>query len=779
MISNTGGGYSFYRDARYRRVLRYRYNNVPADTGARALYLRREDGDYWSPTWQPVRKSLDEYECRHGLNYTKISSSYRGIKTEITYFVPLGETLEVWRVEVKNDSEEPVDLKLFSLVEFCLWDAFDDMSNFQRNYNTGEVEVEDNVIYHKTEYRERRNHFAYFACSEDIDGFDTQRESFLGNYRGFDEPQVVEEGEARDSIAHGWSPIGSHQVNLHLDSGESQELVFLLGYAENQEDEKFSDQDVINKSNVKPTIKRYLDSGVLDEAFEELEEFWNDLLSSFRVETPDEDVNTMVNLWNPYQCMVTFNLARSASFYESGITRGIGFRDSNQDLLSVMHMIPNRARQRILDLAATQKKDGGAYHQYQPLTKEGNEAIGSGFNDDPLWLVLSVSTYIRETGDYSILEEEVVYGNEEGTEEPIYDHLERAIQYTLDRLGPHELPLIGHADWNDCLNLNCFSENPDESFQTHEDKAAGETAESVFIAGLFTLAAREMAEIAEEFDKIDDPSVYREYADEMEETAKESGWDGEWFLRAYDHYGDEVGSQKLDEGKIFVEPQGICPMAGIGLEDGKARKALDSVGEHLATDHGIVLHQPSFTNYKKRLGEISTYPLGYKENGSVFCHTNPWIMISEAKLGRGDKAFDYYKRICPSARESISDVHGCEPYVYAQTIAGPDAPTEGEAKNSWLTGTAAWNWIAITEWILGIRPTHEGLKVDPCIPSDWSGYKVEREFRGTFYEIEVKNRENVSEGVKSIEVDGEEIEGKVLPVFDDDDVHQVRVILGN
>ncbi|MFW6386038.1 MAG: GH36-type glycosyl hydrolase domain-containing protein [Candidatus Hadarchaeota archaeon] len=778
MISNTGGGYSFYKDPRYRRILRYRYNNVPMDSGARALYLRRGNGDYWSPTWQPVKEQLDEYECRHGVNYTKIRSSYENIETEVTYFVPINESLEVWRVNISNGTEERVDLKLFSLVEFCLWDAFDDMTNFQRNYNTGEVEVDGNVIYHKTEYRERRNHFAFFACSEDIKGFDTQRKAFLGSYRGFDEPIVVEKGESCNSIAHGWSPIGSHEIDLSLEPNESKEVVFLLGYSENSVEEKFSDENKINKSLVRSEIDRYLDTENLDEAFEELKSFWKSRFSSFKVDTPDEDVNKMVNLWTPYQCMMTFNLARSASFYESGVTRGIGFRDSNQDLLSVIHMIPERAKERILDLAATQKKDGGAYHQYQPLTKEGNEAIGSGFNDDPLWLILSISAYIKETGDYSILREQVVYENEEGTEQPLYDHLERGIQYTLDRLGPHGLPLVGHADWNDCLNLNCFSDNPDESFQTHEDKAAGDTAESIFIAGLFTLVANEMAEISENIEELKDPSVYRGYAESMKETVKDVGWDGDWFLRAYDHFGDKVGSNECEEGKIFIETQGVCPMAGIGLEDGKAERALDSVRKHLVTDHGIVLHQPPFTSYKKRLGEISTYPPGYKENGSVFCHTNPWIMISETKVGRGDRAFDYYKRICPSVRESMSDVHGCEPYVYAQTIAGPDAPTEGEAKNSWLTGTAAWNWVAITEWILGIRPDHGGLRIDPCIPSDWDSYEVEREFRGSKYRIHVKNPEGVSKGISSIEVDGEEIDGNLIPVFDDCEVHEIIVKLG-
>ncbi|MBO3799027.1 MAG: glycosyl transferase [Thermoproteota archaeon] len=779
MISNTAGGYSFYRDARYRRITRYRYNSVPLDQPGKYIYLRNvETGEYWSPTWQPVKKSLNRYECRHGLGYTRISSAYQGVETKITFFVPLGEAMEAWRVEIRNTGSKPVELQMFSYVEFCFWDALDDMTNFQRNLSIGEVEVEDSVIYHKTGYRERRNHFAFFACSEPLAGFDTSREAFLGAYRSLENPIVVEEGKSRNSIAHGWAVIGSHHVMLRLAPGESCEVVFLLGYAENPEDEKFAAPGVINKARVKSVLEKYLNPGELDKSFQELKNYWEGLLSKYFVETADEDVNRMVNVWNPYQCMATFNLSRSASLYESGIGRGIGFRDSNQDLLGFVHMVPERPRERILDLAATQLLDGGAYHQYQPLTKRGNKEIGSGFNDDPLWLVLSVAAYIKETGDFSILDEPVVYENTPGTEQPLYEHLARALQYTLNRLGPHGLPLIGHADWNDCLNLNCLSTTPEESFQTAPDRTDGKTAESVFIGGLFTLAAREMASIAAHIGRSDDAAKYLKLAGEMAEKVLEHGWDGEWFLRAYDAFGAKVGSKECDEGRIYIEPQGICVMAGIGLGDGRAVKALDSVWKHLATPHGIVLHQPAYTRYRVNLGEISSYPPGYKENASIFCHTNPWIMIAETIVGRGDRAFDYYKRICPSAREAISHIHRCEPYVYAQMIAGPDAPTFGEAKNSWLTGTAAWNLVAITQWILGVRPGYDGLIVDPCIPRDWSGFRVTRVYRGAKYVIEVRNDGHVCRGVKQMIVDGKHVDGNIIPIFSDGATHTVTVVMG-
>lgn len=780
LISNTAGGYSFYKDARLRRLTRYRYNNSPLDVGGRYLYLRdNKSGKYWSPSWMPTRTKLDEYECRHGQGYTVITSKLNGIKSSTRYFVPLGESLEIWQVTLTNQSGSDSDLSLFSAIEFCLWDANDDATNFQRNYSIGQVEIIDDVIYHKTEYRERRDHFAYFACSEKLAGYDTQRETFLGNYRGWNEPKVVESGTSLNTEAHGWQPIGSHHVKVNLKAGEQKQITFILGYHENPKDDKFdpSTSQVINKKTVKPIIEKYLKQENADEAFNILREYWTMLLGKFQVTSPDADTNRMVNIWNAYQCMVTFNMSRSASYFESGIGRGMGFRDSNQDLLGFVHMIPERARERILDIAATQLKNGGAFHQYQPLTKRGNNDVGSGFNDDPAWLILGTAAYIKESGDWSILDEQVQYENEEGSESPLYEHLQRSIQYTLDRLGPNQLPLIGRADWNDCLNLNCFSDTPGQSFQTTTNKD-GKVAESVFIAGLFVLACQEMAGIANHCGDAAEVTKVQNAAAEMEKTVWAAGWDGDWFRRAYDNFGKPLGSKENTEGSIFIEPQGICIMAGLGVQNGNAVKALDSVEEHLATPHGIVLQQPAFSQYYLHLGEISSYPPGYKENAGIFCHTNPWIMIAEAIVGRGDKAFDYYKRINPSAREELGELHKCEPYVYAQMIAGKDAPTHGEAKNSWLTGTSAWNYSAITQYILGIRPAFEGLEIDPAIPADWDGFKVTRVFRGITYQINVTNPKHVSKGVEKISVNGRQVEGSLLRVEDGAVEVNVEVVMG-
>ena len=790
IVSNTGGGYSWHQDARLRRLTRYRYNNVPADAGGRYLYLRDDaDGEYWSPTWQPTRTALDAYECRHGMSYTAISSAKNGIRASTLYFAPRGETLEVWRLTVANDRDTRAELSVFSSVEFALWDAQDDATNYQRNYSTGEVEVADGVIYHKTEYRERRDHFAYFACSEPLAGFDTQREAFLGPYRGFGEPLGVERGELSGSLAHGWSPHGAHHVRLTLEPGEEKEVIFLLGYWQNPRDAKFDSAGLINKAGVRPVIDRWLDPATVRGALADLRQHWDDLLGVLTVAVPDDDANRMVNIWNAYQCMVTFNLSRSVSSYETGISRGMGFRDSCQDLLGSVQLAPERARQRILDLAGTQFASGGAYHQYQPLTKTGNDAIGAGFNDDPLWLVLGVAAYLKETGDIAILEEKVPFGD--AGEATLYGHLERSVGYTLDRIGPHGLPLIGRADWNDCLNLNCFSDTPGESFQTTENQPGG-VAESVFIAGLFTLAARELAAVAELVGRGEDADAYRADAEKMSAAVVEHGWDGEWFLRAYDHYGNPVGSARDAEGQIFVEPQGLCVMAGIekaGLSrtdpgsdssDTLAALTLASVRERLATPHGIMLVQPAFSGYRIELGEISSYPPGYKENGSVFCHTNPWIMIAAAMTGDGDAAFDYYRRINPSAREPISDLHRCEPYVYAQMIAGRDAATHGEAKNSWLTGTAAWNYVAITQWICGIRPELAGLRVDPVLPASWPGLTATRRFRGAEYRITARRAGTLDSGLAEgagVRVNGRQIVGTLLPLASPGETVTVEVIL--
>lgn len=777
LVSNTAGGYSFYKDAKFRRINRYRYNNVPMDSGGKYFYIK--DGNtVWSPGWKPCKTSLDQYECRHGMNYTRILGKKNGISASVLFFVPLKTWAEVQKLTLKNETSATKKIKLFSFVEWCLWNAASDMENFQRNFSTGEVEIEGSVIYHKTEYKERRDHFAYYSVNQPVQGFDTDRETFIGLYNGFEAPDAVMQGLPRNSVAHGWSPVASHYLEVELRPGESKDLIFILGYVENQQEEKWESKGVINKKKAKETLERLNTTEKVDAAFKELKNYWDKLLSVYTVNSGDEKLDRMVNVWNQYQCMITFCFSRSASFFESGIGRGMGFRDSNQDLLGFVHQIPSRARERIIDIASTQFPDGGCYHQYQPLTKRGNNDIGGGFNDDPLWLIIGTISYIKETGDFGILEEKVPFDNDWSLAQPLFDHLRVSLDHVIHNLGPHGLPLIGRADWNDCLNLNCFSNDPNESFQTTENKSEGTKAESVMIAGMFVIYGREYAALCMRTGREEEARRALRHVDEMMAAVKEHGWDGEWFLRAYDYYGNKVGSKENEEGKIFIESQGFCTMAGIGQEEGMCLKALDAVKERLDCKYGIVLNNPAFTRYYIEYGEISSYPAGYKENAGIFCHNNPWIMIGETVAGRGDRAWEYYSKICPAYLEDISSLHKTEPYVYSQMIAGKDAFKPGEAKNSWLTGTAAWNYYAITQYILGIRPAYDGLEIDPCIPAAWKGFEVNRTFRGTQYRIIVSNPSGVSKGIRKILLDGKEITGNILPLINCKKECQVEVLMG-
>lgn len=785
LISNTAGGYSFYKDAKFRRITRYRYNNVPMDNGGRYFYIN-DEGTVWSPGWKPCKTPLDFYECRHGMSYTRITGRKNDIEASILFFVPLNTWGEIQKMTLSNQSDKTKHIKLFSFAEWCLWNAATDMENFQRNFSTGEVEIDGSVIYHKTEYKERRNHYAFYSVNTPIQGFDTDRESFIGLYNEFRDPEKVMNGKPGNSIAHGWSPIASHYLEIELKPRESKDFIFLLGYVENPQEEKFAEategllhsgsSPIINKVQAQKMIGQFDTSEKVDAAFNELKEYWDNLLNIYVLESEEAKLDRMVNIWNQYQCMITFNMSRSASFFESGIGRGMGFRDSNQDLVGFVHQIPERARERIIDIASTQFPDGGCYHQYQPLTKRGNNDIGGGFNDDPMWLIFGTIAYIKETGDFSILDEPVPFDNEPGSEVSLFEHLRISFNHIIENLGPHMLPLIGRADWNDCLNLNCFSWDPNESFQTTENKTEGSKAESLMIAGLFVVCGRDYVELCHQLGQTAEANRAQYFIDQMVESVKQHGWDGEWYLRAYDYFGRKVGSKDNEEGQIFIESQGWCSMAGIGLEEGMVEKALDSVKERLDCEYGIVLNHPAFSKYMVEYGEISSYPAGYKENAGIFCHNNPWIIIGETVLGRGNNAWEYFRKICPSYTEERSALHKVEPYVYAQMIAGKDAAHPGEAKNSWLTGTAAWNYYAITQFILGIKPTYEGLEINPCIPSAWKEYRVKRKFRGSTYDIIIQNPNGVCKGVHSMLVDGKAIANNV--VKHQLGHHQILVTLG-
>ncbi|MCX8094549.1 MAG: glycosyl transferase [Candidatus Goldbacteria bacterium] len=746
LISNTAGGYSFYKDAAHRRILRYRYNNVPSDRPGRYIYIRDDKtGDYWSNSWQPTNKDLKKYkyECAHGLSYTRIKSEYAGILSETLYFVPLGESLEIWKIKLTNKTKKKRKISLFTYVEFCLWDAHNDMTDFQYNLNIGQTEFKNNAIYHLTLYHAHNKFFSYFWSNTKVVSYDGVRQNFVGPYRGEANPIAVEKGRCSNSLACGWAPFGGLHVRVNLNPGKEKEVIFILGYAEKLGEEL-------------KVFEKYSTTKNVEAALNELAEYWKENLNKYTVETPDKQVNTMVNIWNQYQCRTTFNWSRSASYYEAGGERGMGFRDSNQDTLGFVHQIPKKVKERLIDLASVQFPEGRAHHGYSPLTKKGSK---EGFGDDHLWLVMAVSSYIKETGDINFLNEIVPYND--GSKGKMYEHLQRAIEYTWNNTGWHGLPKAGHADWNDCLNL-------------HGPNGMGV---SVMIAEMFVYCANLLSELAEKSGRVLEVDKYRDMAREMKDRINKEAWDGEWYVRAFDDSGNVVGSKKNEEGKIWLETQTWAVLSGVA-EGERAIKCMDSVKKHLYTEYGILLFQPAFTKYNPALGYVTVFPPGLKENASIFCHTNPWAMIAETMIGRGDIAFKYYKTILPAAINDKADIHWTEPYVYSQMIAGRDHKDFGQAKNSWLTGTTAWNFVAISQYILGIRPTFDGLIVDPCIPSKWKGYKVKRVFRGITYNISVNNPKGVSKGVEKILVDNKEIKGNIIPLFKDKREHFVEVIMG-
>jgi len=786
LLSNTAGGYSFYRDARLRRLTRYRYNDVPQDSNGRYLYIQERQpssgkslgklkGEPWNPSWKPAKTELDFYECRHGLSRTTIIGEKNGLRATVRYMVPVGTNAELQELVLENTSREEKAVCIHSFVEFCLWNALDDFTNFQRNLSTGQVEVEGSAIYHVTEYRERRNHYAFFWTDAEIAGFDSDREAFIGRDGDFARPAAVMQGASWNSVADGWSPVASHRIEWTLEPGEKRRALFMLGYIENPQEAKWEKPGVVNKDLARKLQSRFSEPGAFQAAWDELTRFWDEKLSHFSISTGEEKLDRMANIWNQYQCVVTYNMARSASYFESGIGRGIGFRDTCQDMLGFVHLMPEKARERLFDVASTQFPDGGAYHQFQPLTKRGNADIGGNFNDDPLWLVIGVAGYLKETGDWDFLKVPIPFDNNPANTASLFEHLKRSFHHVTDNLGPHGLPLIGRADWNDCLNLNCFSTDPNDSFQTSTNKD-GKTAESILIAQMFLYAAPDYIEICRRIGDTEEAKIAEQAAKAMEAAILAHGWDGQWFLRAYDDASHKVGSASCGDGKIYIETQGFGAMALVGQDRGYPKQALDSVAQHLDTPHGIVILDPPYKTYHLELGEVSSYPPGYKENGGIFCHNNPWVMIGEVRVGRPDRAFEYWKKIAPAYREAISELHRMEPYVYSQMIAGKGSRRHGEAKNSWLTGTAAWNFVALSQWILGIRPAFDGLVVEPRLPSHIKTAVIHRYFRGAHYEIEVENRTN--DGPVTLTVNGKAQSGTLVLAAAPGTRVQIRATVG-
>jgi cellobiose phosphorylase len=750
IISNTAGGYSFHIDPRDRRILRFRYNNLPVDRPGRYLYIRdNKTGKYWSPTWQPVLEELSAYECRHGLGYTKISSAYSDIEVEVTYFVPVDENLEIWMLTLKNASSEEKELSVFSYAEFCLWQAERDQNDLQSIQFVGVAKYEEDAIFYH--FFDLSTGYAFFASSGTVTGYDCNREKFIGPYRGESNPIAVERGQCFNSETQGGNPIAATSNSVKLGPGEAKTIIFILGVVD-------------KKSDAKKYIQKYKKKSNVDTEFQRLREYWATYLNSINVDTPDKEFNTMINVWNQYQCKTTFDWSRYVSLYETGIGRGMGFRDCNQDSLGVAHALPKKVRQRILDLAKNQFESGRVYHLYYPLTGEGGfpyyvKEKMKFFSDDHLWLILSVCEYIKETGDMTILDENVNFV--EGSSASIYEHLKRSIDFTLNNMGKHDLPLLGTADWNDPQSL----------------PGPNNAAESVWTAMLFHKVLLELTELCKKYKREKDAQRFAAIAEKTKNHVNETAWDGDWYIRAYDDSGNPVGSSKRDEGKIYVNTQSWAVISQIASEE-RGIRCMDSVKKHLDTKYGLMLLTPAYSRYHPEIGTLSGYVPGLKENASIWSHVNAWAILAECMLERGDQAYEYYKKLAPPTKNKIAEIHQTEPYVYAQTIAGKDHPDFGAARNSWLTGTASWMMKVVTNWILGIRPQYHGLLIDPCIPKEWANFTVTRHFRNAIYEIRVENPNHVSKGIKDVTVDGNKMNTSLLPSFADGKKHIVKITMG-
>jgi cellobiose phosphorylase len=748
IISNTGGGYSFHKDPQNRRVTRYRYNSIPMDRPGRYIYIRnKENGEYWNPGYQPVQRKLDSYSCRHGMGYTTLTGEYNGIIGEVTYFVPDDKNFEIWHLKLSNMRSVAKKLQIFAYSEFCFWDAILDQQNVDWAQQINQGRYEDGII---TYYPHHINdNAAFFATGETVSSFDTNLETFIGRYRSESNPAAVEQGGCNNSISHRMNGVGAFCIDVELKPNEEREMVFILGFAEDRE-------------TIREDIREYLLPVNASVALTRLKAYWENYTGKLTVDTPDEDMNLFVNVWNQYQCKTTFNWSRFVSLYQLGLGRGMGIRDSAQDTLGVMHTIPEEAKELIVKLLKCQYTDGRIYHLFFPLTGEGGQGDApvqkfDWYSDDHLWLILAVNAYVKETGDFEFLDQKVSYNDKTSTAS-VMKHLDMAMEFTRCNRGPHNIALAGRADWNDTLNL---------------DMGKG-IAESVFTSMLYCKAALELIELCNYIGNGELTNRYTSMFTEMKNAINESSWDGEWYKRAFDDNGEPLGSKDNTFGKIFINSQSWAILGDVADGD-KAEKCMASVYKYLNSKFGIVTMYPSYTEYDDTKGGITTFPVGTKENGGIFLHTNPWMMISEIMLGHGDRAFQYYSQILPAGRNDDAELYEVEPYVYCQNILGKENIQFGVGRNSWLSGTAAWNMVAASQYILGIRAHYDSLVVDPCIPSEWKGFKATRVFRGATYNIEVQNPNNASSGIAKIIVDGEEVDR--ISVFEAGTSHNVVIVM--
>ena len=762
IITNNAGGYGFYKTGARGRFLRLFFNSIPMDQPGRYFYLRdKANGDYWSASWQPVGKPLDQYQstCRHGTAYSVFESRYAGIATEATYFVPLGQTFEYWQLKVTNESDRPRDIDVFTYCEFTnQWMTFQDQVNLQYSLfivrgsltddNLLRIAIEDNLTPRDEEtllhYRHHQTWMTLVGAP--LAGYDTSRDAFLGTYRSYHNPLTVEKGQCSNSNTYGDNSCGTLHTTLTLQPGESREVLVMLG---------IGDARVVGKR----TVAEY---GSLERAaieLQKLKDAWHARLGSLVAQTPDEDFNHTVNVWGLYNCLITFAWSRAASLVYNGERDGLGFRDSVQDILGISAAIPEEAQARLELMLTGQVSSGGAIPVIQAFGhRPGHESPPPAEDyrsDDCLWFFNVVPAMVGETGDLSFYDKVLPYADK--GEATVFGHLRRALEFNLERTGAHGLPCGLHADWNDCLKLGYYGE-------------------SLFVAFQVQLGLTIYAEIAERLGKPEEAAWARAQHKTLEAAIQKCAWDGDWFIWAIGDDGTMYGTKESPEGQVYLNTQIWSVISGAATPE-QAERCMQTVKEHLATPYGLMLCAPAFVNMPVDVMRALVFNPGIKENAGIFNHTQGWGVMAECLLGHGDQAYAYYRAAMPAAYNDRAEIRQCEPYVQAQTTYSTFSPRAGNTRTSWLTGAAAWAYFSATQYILGIRPEFDGLRIDPCIPSTWPGFTATRRFRGRTVQIEVKNPNGVCRGVKSLTLNGEVLPGNLVPADKLGEKNSVVIIL--
>ncbi len=762
IITNNAGGYSFFQSAAQGRFMRMRFNSIPMDQPGRYLYLRdQESDDFWSSSWQPVGKSLKEYktECRHGTAYSRINSEYNQIKSEALYFVPLGRHFEIWKYKITNQGDRKRSLRLFTFVEYANhWHIWNDFINLQYSQSILNMKVIDGIIDHGINVLlpdedeegggDDKNHHTFLGVAgAEISGYDTDREIFLGRYGSYHNPEVIVNGECTNSLAVADNGCGVLQIDVELAPGESKELAVIMGIGKAVKEGKAA-------------IQEFSDLNKIDSEFEKLKGYWHHRLEGMTVQTPDHEFDSMTNMWTPFNCLMTYSWSRAASLVYSGERDGLGYRDTVQDMLGVLHTIPEEAGERLELMITGQVASGGAMPVVKPFDHHPGKEIPpekEAFrSDDCMWLFYTIPAYVKETGNLDFYTKVLPYADE--GEDTILGHMKRAIEFSMHHSGAHGLPCGLYADWNDCLEL-------------------GHEGETVFVALQLRYAFKIYIEICKKLQISKEIEWAESHLKVLDENLEAHAWTGEWYLRAFKDDGTKFGTQNDEEGAIWLNPQSWAVLSEHATPV-RSEKIMDQVHEKLATKHGIMILDPPYEKADHHVVKAVLFNPGMKENAAIFCHTQGWAIIAETLLGRGDRAYQYYRSFMPAAYNEKAEVREIEPYVYCQYTHSKHSPRSGASRLPWLSGTASWSYFTATQYIMGIQPDYEGLVIDPCVPSEWTSFEATRRFRGKTIHVEFDNPKSVQKGIQAMTLNGKSIEGNFIPVDQLQDENKLKVTMG-